>query len=208
MPLMSCPRRFLPHVALLLAAALWLVPAALTPAHAGPKKVYYFLLSEVKLAEGIPSEIGDLVRTQLISAITRHNRLIATLPDRAPDPKAQPKLFARFVKKRNIRPYRVNVEVTRYSHDVDAASGKSGGQELTVSLALRTFGETMPQRVMAFTGEGSATIKLEIGKTLHPRDSRFANKDAVRLAIDDALATSLKRLQAKASGKKKGRRKK
>ena len=194
-----------------LVLASWVMQAGHTPAHAKGKRSYYFLVSEVKLVEGIPNEIADLVRDRLTRAITRHERLIEALPADAPDPKADPKAFARYIKKRKIRPFRVNVEVTQYSHEV--ASSPRGGKHLVVSIALRTFGETMPKRVMAFSGEGSAKIKMDIGKTLRDRDSQVANKDAAELAIADALQVSLARLEARATGKgkrkgKKGRRSK
>lgn len=170
------------------------------------KRVYYFLVSEVKLTEGIPNEIATLVRERLERAITRHERLIDALPAGAPDPKVDEKGFARYIKQRKIKPFRINVEIIEYSHEVEEAP--RGGQQLVVSLALRTFGETIPQRVMAFSGEGSAKLKMEIGKTLRPRDTRVANKDAAEIAIEEALEVSLRRLEAPPKKKKKAKKKK
>ncbi|MCG8422198.1 MAG: hypothetical protein MJE77_30110, partial [Proteobacteria bacterium] len=184
-------------------AALWVLHAGLPHAEAKGKKTYYFVVSKVQLTEGIPGEIRELVVKQLTLAMARHDRLTTALPDGAPDPRTDPKGFVRYVKKRKIRPFRINVEVIQYSHELESASG--GGQQLIVSLALRMFGETMPVRVMAFSGEGSAKIKMGIGKTLRPRDTRIANKDAAELAINDALATSLQQLAANERSKKKTR---
>ena len=170
-------------------------------AEARSQPTYYFLVSEVKLAEGIPAEIAEIVRAELTQAITKHARLIEALPADAPDPAADPKAFTRYITKRKIRPFRVNVEVTQYNHKVTTSA--RGGQQLVVSVALRTFGETIPQRVMAFSGDGSATIKMDIGKELRPRDSRVANKDAVAQAIADALTMSLDRLDKAGTEKKR-----
>ncbi len=206
MSLHSRPRFPVALAVATLVLASWVLAAGPTPAHAKGKRSYYFLVAEVKLVDGIPNEIADLVRDRLTRAIAGHTRLIEALPADAPDPKAEPKAFARYIAKRKIRPFRINVEVTQHSHEVSAAP--RGGKQLVVSIALRTFGETMPKRVMVFSGEGSATIKMDIGKTLRARDSKVANKDAAELAIADALAISLKRLEARAKGKKgkKGRR--
>lgn len=176
-------------------------------AHAKGQKAYYFLVHEIKLAEDVPAEIQKLVRTRLTKAIKDHARLVEALPPDAPDPKADPKAFARYIKKNKIRPFRVNVEVTEYSHEVEEMPAGRRGQRLTVEIALRTFGETMPKRVMAFSGEGSATIKVEIGKKLRTRDSKYANREAVQLAVADALRISLKRLEEKPKKKKKKRKK-
>jgi hypothetical protein len=43
-------------------------------------------------------------------------------------------------------------------------------KRLVVRLGLRTFGETFPERVMGFAAEGSATIKVDVGKKLRPAD--------------------------------------
>ncbi len=178
-------------------------------ADAKGKQKYYFLVYKIELAEGIPAELTEQVRKQVIRSIAKHDKLIEALPADAPDPVAEPKLFARYIKKNKLEPYRVNVEVTDYSHEVDEMPAGRRGQRLTVSISLRTFGETMPVRKMAFGGEGSSTIKMDIGKKLRKRDSRAANHDAIELAVGDALAISLKRLEeAKKKAKKKRRRRK
>jgi hypothetical protein len=178
--------------------------------HAERKQTYYFLVYDIKLAEGLPGHVEDLVRKQVIKAIAAHERLIEALPADAPDPKASAKAFIRYKKQRKLRPYRVNVDVTDYSHEVEELSAPRRGQRLTVSISLRMFGETIPERVMGFTGEGSATIKMDIGKRLRDRDSKVANHDAIELAVNDALATSLVKLdtQDNKKSKKRSRRKK
>lgn len=182
----------------------WL--AASPAAHAQAKRAQYgFVIAKIQAADGVPADVAEAVRARLIAAVDGHERLIATLPADAPDPGAEPDAFAAYMKRRKITPYRVTVEITEYYKD--AADGPRG-QRLTASVGLRMFGETMPVRVMAFSASGSATIKLDVGKTVRPRDVEVANRDAIAQAVDDALAESIQRLdekQKKARGAKKKR---
>ena len=173
-------------------------------AQAGRERSYCFLLSKIQLAEGIPAEVAGVVSKQLDQAIAGHARLIAALPAGAPDPLAQPKAFARYAKRHKLAVYRVSVEVTRYSHEVEPAP-RGKGQRLGVSIDLHLFGEAIPKRAMAFSGDGSATVKLEIGKRLRARDSEYAQQEAATQAAAEALAMSIQRLEKKSgqAGKKK-----
>jgi hypothetical protein len=164
---------------------------------------YGFVIANLQSAEGVPDDVAAAVRARLIAAIDAHERLVATLPEGAPDPAAEPDKFAAYMKKRKITPYRVTVEITEYHKE---AGDGPRGQRLSASVALRMFGETMPVRVMAFSAAGGATVKLDVGKTVRPRDVEIANRDAIAQAVDDALAESVQRLdekQKKARGAKK-----
>jgi hypothetical protein len=170
-------------------------------------KTYYFLLWKVTLADGVPAGIAAQVETQARKAIEAHPQLVGVLPDDAPDPKANPKAFKRYITRHRIRPYRVNIEVTSYEQEVEPMPAPRRGNRITVSVALRTFGETMPMPSMAFAGEGSATIKMEVGKRIRDRDRQIANQESLELAVDKALATSIVRLEAKAKSQAKPKRK-
>lgn len=188
----------------------WLVAglAGAGTAHAQGKKrpAYCLLVTDIQAADGVPEALPELVRERLVAAIDEHQRLVATLPEGAPDPQAAPKAFTAYMKKRRLTPYRLNVEITGYHQEVETSP--RGGQRLSVHVALRTFGETMPVRVMAFSGEGSATIKLDVGKRLRERDAAYADREAVTQAVGDALAESIRRLDEKRQGKPRARKKK
>jgi hypothetical protein len=182
----------------LLAVLLWLIASPV--AHAQAKGAQYgFVIANIQSAEGVPEDVTAAVRARLISAIDAHERLVATLPEDAPDPAAEPDKFAAYMKRQKITPYRVTVEITDYQKETQDGPR---GQRLSASVALRMFGETMPVRVMAFSAAGGATVKLDVGKTVRPRDVEIANRDAIAQAVDDALAQSVQRLDEK---QKKGR---
>lgn len=190
-------------LALLVGATLTASPAA----HAQGKRAqqYGFLIASVQAADGVPEDAASAVRARLIAAVDAHERLVATLPADAPDPAADPSGFAAYMKRLKLTPYRVTVEITE--HVTEAEDGPRG-QRLAASVGLRMFGETMPERVMAFSAAGSATIKLDVGKTVRPRDIEVASRDAIAQAVDDALAQAVQRLdeKQKPAGKAKKKR--
>lgn len=199
-------RRNASRIALAAAALAMTVLIALSAAQAKNQRTYFFLLHEVKLVgTDLPPELVEQVRGQIVKSLAQHERLTSALPADAPDPKADPKGFEQYIKKNRIQPYRVNVEVTAYSRDSEAIDEPRKGTRLEVSVSLRTFGETMPKRVMAFSGDGSATIKVEVGKRVRDRDWEYANQQAIELAVAEALQMSIERLDAKLSPAKGGK---
>lgn len=187
----------------------WLAAGALGAGTAQAQRkrpAYCLLVTGIQAADGVPAGVSDLVRERLVAAIDAHERLVATLPAGAPDPAQAPRAFAAYMKKRRLTPYRINVEITGYHQEVEPSP--RGGQRLSVHVALRTFGETMPVRVMAFSGAGTATLKIDIGKRLRERDADFANREAVTQAVGDALAESVRRLDEERKGKRGSRKKK
>jgi hypothetical protein len=197
----------------LAASAALIALAALAwsrPAWAKSRETYVFLVSRVDLGKGVPRDLERHVLAQLGATIDQHEDLESKLAPGAPDPDAEPDKFKAYLKSRRKRAFRVNADVTHFSSEVEPASGdaRKGEQYLTVRVALRLFGETVPDRVMAFTGDGSATVKLEIGKTVRQSDREEATSAALDQAVRGAIAQSLSRLQEPTPPEKKKRRKK
>jgi hypothetical protein len=180
------------------------------PAGAKSRETYVFLISRVELAKDVPVEVEKLTAARLGAAIADHEDLEAALAERAPDPEAQPEKFKKYLKARRQRAFRVNVDVSQFSSELEPVRGGPRGQAarkdsqyLTVRVTLRLFGETVPDRTMAFTGDGSATVKLEIGKTVRPRDREEATAQALDQAVASAIAESLTKLKAPPPSTKK-----
>ena len=192
---------------MLIASLVAVASAALlvSGASAGKKAKNYLLqVTTIDLADGTPDDIELLLAKQLTTSIEAHDRLVATAGKDAPDPAVEPDKFKEYLKKNNLEAFTVNVQVLSYEHVLEKMPEPRTGQHLTVRIAVRMFGVTMPGNVMSFTGEGSATVKLELGKKLRKRDSEVANHDAIELAVENALADSIKKLdepKKKPSGK-------
>jgi hypothetical protein len=184
--------------------------AASRSAQAKPRETYVFLISRVDLGKDVPKEVEEQTALRVNAAIAAHDQLEAALASGAPDPDAQPKKFKSYLKARRQRAFKVNVEVSDYSMDVEQASAGRGktGQYLTVRVSLRIFGETVPDRVMAFTGDGSATVKLEVGKNVKPRDREEASASALDQAVAGAIEQSLRKLDQPPPSEKKKKRSK
>jgi hypothetical protein len=182
------------------------------PAWAKSPETYVFLISRVDLGKGVPREVERHVLARLGAAIDQHEDLESKLAAGAPDPDQEPDKFKSYLKSRRLRAFRVNTEVTHFSSQVEPVAGdgpaaRRGDQYLTVRVTLRLFGEKVPDRTMAFTGDGSATVKLEIGKTVRESDREEATSAALDQAAREAIAQSLSRLQAPPAQEKKKRRK-
>ena len=182
-------------IAVLAVLALVAVPGTAT---AKPKpKRYHIALIEVTASAGLPAASADaipLARAQVAKELTTHPQL-ATL-DGSPDPAVDGKKFkAWLVKKKIAGAYRMNVEITSYEEELEDKDATVNQEKRLVNrIGLRTFGETIPDRKMAFAADGSATIKVDVGKKLRPRDREFAIQSAVEGAVGDALTASLVKL--------------
>lgn len=193
---------------LVVAAALGAL-APMAPALAKPRETYVFLLSRVDLAKGLPADLEAPVTARVGAAIEARDGLTARVPEGAPDPDEAPKKFKDYLKARRHRAFKVNVEVTQFSAASEAGqAGSRPANYFTARVTVRLFGETVPDRTMAFTGEGSATVKIEVGKTVRQRD----RDEAIAAALDQAAASAidecLRKLEQpdEAKGKKKGKK--
>jgi hypothetical protein len=164
---------------------------------AKPKKKYFFELAEVKAADSLGQagkDLAPVTQAQVAKSIASHEQIVVTL-DGAPD-RANAKAFKAYLKKKKLAgAYRVNVELISFEEELeDKDESVNKEKRLVIRLSLRTFGETIPDRVMGFSGEGSSTVKLDVGKKLRPKDREYAINQAVELAMNDALASSMEKL--------------
>jgi hypothetical protein len=164
---------------------------------AKPKKKYFFELAEVKASDSLGQagkDLAPVTQAQVAKSIASHEQIVVTL-DGAPD-RANAKAFKAYLKKKKLAgAYRVNVELIAFEEELeDKDESLSKEKRLVIRLSLRTFGETIPDRVMGFSGEGSSTVKLDVGKKLRPKDREYAINQAVELAMNDALASSMEKL--------------
>lgn len=173
------------------------------PSEAKPRERKIFVLTKVELVEGAES-LEALLRTKLSKAVDSHDQLLSTIPEDAP-PVSEKKRFTKYMKKHSLEAFAVNVEVTKYEHSAVPNPHKPGNL-ISSAIKLRIFGETIPGRVMAFTGDGSASVQIEVGKKVRDQDSKYADEESMQLAVDEAITTSLKKLESRNPPKKSGKR--
>lgn len=192
---MATMRTRLSTVAAGLAVLCAALAAAPAPARARSKETYIFLVWKVGLENKTPKELSEMVATRLRAAIDAHKDIEPAVPQGAPDPDKEPEKFKAYLKARKMRAFRMNVQVTEYSQAIEPVPGKAGTQYLSVRVTLRLFAESFPQRGMALTGDGSATVKLEIGKTVRDADKKEANSAALDEAVGKAIEQVLVKLR-------------
>ena len=174
---------------------------------------HVFVLTRLDVPEGAPAELESLARKQFLKNIESHSQLLSALPAGAPPVDAKDKglygnkPFRMFTKKHALHAYKVVLQVTEFKQETKPNVNKPGNI-ISCSVKLRMFGETMPDRVMAFTGDGSAHVALEVGKKVRDKDREFSTHDALALSIADAVSMSLKKLNTKPVNKNKNKNKK
>ncbi len=183
----------------MLLRSLAILVALTATATAQPKKKYHFELAAVNVKPEVKADVAKSaaprVEEQVKKAFETHPQLISKL-EGAPDWKTAGDAYRKYLAKKGIASaFHVTVDVTDAVEEVQPTD-KPNTQRLVVRVSIHMLGETMPGRTMGFTGDGSATIKQEIGKKLSERDRKFTWDDAAKAAVDDAMVTVFKQLAA------------
>ncbi len=173
--------------------------AAAHSADAAPKKKYHFQVTAVTARAEVPPDVAATaqprIKAQVDKAFASHPQIVATL-DGAPDPLTAADAYRKWIERKGLSgSFGVTVEVTDASQTLEAMPDKPSSQRLTIHIGLHTLGETIPGRTMGFTGDGQATVKIEIGKTLRDKDRDYGWDQAAELAVADAIKTSIEQLE-------------
>ena len=176
-----------------------------------PRRV--FVLDRLDLPKGAPDELESLVKKSFLKTVDASPDLLSALPEGAPPVDVKDKglhgnkPFRKFMKAQKLTAYKVVVQVTEFDQPITPNENKPGNI-ISCSVKLRIFGETIPDRVMAFTGDGSSRVAVEVGKKIRDRDMQYATGEALDLAVAEGIKMSLKKLNTKAPPPKKKRKRK
>ena len=178
------------------ALILAVLAAFVTSAQAAPKKKYYFELAAVTPKPEVKEDVAKTATPRVEAAIRKafdaHPQLVKL--EGQPDWRTQADPYKKFLTKKGVaNGYLVTVEVTDASEELQPMD-KPNSQRLVVRVALHVLGENIPARTMGFTGDGQATIKVEIGKKVRDKDREYAWDQAAEAAVADAMTTVFKQL--------------
>jgi hypothetical protein len=176
--------------------ALALLTGGTTAAEAGPKK-FHFELAAVTPKSNVKADVAKAavprVEGQVRKAFESHPQLVAKL-EGAPE-KDKADAYRKYLVQKGLSgAYLVTVEITEASEELEPMD-KPNSQRFSVGISVHVLGENIPGRTIAFTGDGRAKIKQEIGKTLRPRDREYTWDQAAEIAIADAMKTVFKQLE-------------
>ena len=182
------------HLCLLALLALGATTASAAPA----KKKFHFELTTVTPKAEVKPDVAKSavprVEAQVKKAFETDPQLVATL-EGAPD-KSNGDAYRKFLVKKGLSgSFLVTVEITEATEEVQPMEGKPHTQRLVVHVALHMLGEIIPDRTMGFTGDGQATIKLEVGSKIRDKDREYSWDQAAEAAVADAMKTVFKQLQ-------------
>jgi lipoprotein-anchoring transpeptidase ErfK/SrfK len=176
--------------------ALALVALAVPRADAAPKK-YHFELTKVLAKDNVKPDVAKIaqerIEAQIKKAFETNPQLVATL-DGAPDPKANAEAYRRYLARKGVAgAYLVTVEITDASEELVPIEDKHS-QRIVAKIGIHVLGETIPGRTMGFTGDGGATVKVEVGMKVRDKDRDYAWDGAAETAVADALKTCFAQL--------------
>ena len=183
-------------LALLTLVTLGLVTQA---AEAAPKlKKHHLVLADVTAKPDVKADEAQAAVPRIEAVVKKtfetHPQLVAKL-EGAPDPIAKADAYRKFLTKKGIASaFLVTVEVTEATIEIEPMESKPNTQRIVVRVGVHLLGETIPGRTMGFTGDGQATIKVEVGKKIRDRDKEYTWDQAADAAVADAMKTVFKQL--------------
>jgi len=180
--------------------SLLLLVMMVAVASAAPsKKKYHFELTKVLAKDNVKADVVKIaqprIEAEIKKAFESHPQLVANL-EGAPDPATDNgQAYRKFLERKGISgSYLVTVEITDASEELVPLEDKKS-QRIVVKVGIHVLGETIPGRTMGFTGDGSATVKLEVGMKVRDKDRDYAWDGAADSAIADALKTCFTQLE-------------
>jgi hypothetical protein len=193
-------RNIMPPMTRLLALVALVLTTTASAAPAAPKKLkkYHFELAAVTAKPEVKADVAKESTPRVESSVKKtfatHPQVVAKV-EGAPDPIKQEHAYRKFLTRKGIASaFLVTVEITEASIEVVPMENKPNSQRVVVRVGVHLLGETIPGRTMGFTGDGQATIKLEVGKKVRDRDREYSWELAAEAAVADAMTTVFKQL--------------
>ncbi len=179
-------------------ALIGLLALCATSAAAPAKKKFHFELTAVTPKAEVKEDVAKMatprVEGRVRKAFESDPQLVATL-DGAPD-RANGDAYRKYLVRKGLSgSFLVTVEITEASEEAKPMEDKPNSQRLAVHVALHMLGEVIPDRTMGFTGDGQATVKIELGAKIRDKDREYAWDQAADAAVADAMKTVFKQLQ-------------
>jgi hypothetical protein len=181
-----------------LLASIALLGVGAPVASAAPAKKYHFELAAVTAKDEVKADVAKeaqpRIEAQVKKQFANHPQLVGDIGD-APNPDSKPDAYRKHLKSKGATAaYLVTVEITEASIEIVPEERKPGTQRISVHVGVHFLGENVPGRTMGFTGDGSATIKQEVGMKVRDKDREYTWDQAAEVAVDDAMKTVFKQL--------------
>ena len=104
-----------------------------------------------------------------------------------------PQELAKFLKKKGLKGYEINLKLTKLVQVTRPAKPGERHKTLSVTVGANIFGTSFPQKSFAIGGDGESTVEIPV-RNETPKDIEAAKNDALRDAIQQAVAKTLQTL--------------
>jgi hypothetical protein len=171
-----------------LAGVFLLCVAVGLPAQAAKKKPRYFVIFRETLeSPGLTTGLKDKVKPLLIEALRTYPEFVLELPD-APQ---NPEELEKYLKKNGLKGYELNLRLTKLTQSVAPPKPGEPFKTLSVTIGATIFGTSFPQKSFAIGGDGESTVAIPV-RNETPKDVEAAKNDALKDAIQQAIAKALR----------------
>jgi hypothetical protein len=177
------------RIAVVTLAGFALCLAAAAPAQAKPKAKYFMVFRETLETGGLKTGLKDRVKPLMLEELRKYPEFVLDLPDAPTDAEA----LAKYLKKKGLTGYEINLRLTKLTTSVRPPAPGEKHKTLSVTVAATVFGTSFPQKSFAVGGEGESTVEIPI-RVENPRDLEAAKGDALKDAIQQAVAKTLRTL--------------
>mgnify|MGYP001591868053 CR=1 FL=1 len=160
---------------LALALALCLGP---TEAPAKSPERFYIVLAKSEAAGAVPSTLLSATDAALATVLKKNARFMTKLSN-APDPATDPEAFKKHLAKERLGAFALRAKIERFHRAQEPAKNGKSGHVLRLGVELTLLGESIPDQTLAMSGQVHATIDLEIGKKVRPRDEAAATQEVL-----------------------------
>ena len=152
---------------------------------------YYVALRQTLEAPGLNSGLKDRVRPLVIGEFRQRPAFVLELPDAPQDPAE----FAKYLKKRGLKAYEINVRLTKLTQTVRQVRPNAPHRTIRVTVGASLFGTSLPAKSFAVGGEGESTVEVTVRDEI-PKMIEQARIEALRDAIHEAVARTVTTLES------------
>jgi hypothetical protein len=175
---------------------LWVMAAsaALAPAAtATPRTKYIVIMKAVQEAKGLKTGILDEARLAVLHEVDKHHEL--TL-ERPPDLPTDPDALSAALRARHLQAIEVVLTIVAATRDLKPPAPGKRFRTLTRGIRLSITGSTIPEWLVALTGDGEAEIGAEVGPTDDlDKEGKAVLIDCAKTAIDQAMEEMVSKLR-------------
>lgn len=187
-----------------------LVPLCLAATPASSDRARFFVVVRgVEEASGVRSDLLEDARKLFSDELARHPELTLTPPPELnADPAGDKETYKEALRAHKLRAIELTLRILDVTKSTEAPPAGKALRVLKRGIRLSVIGDTLPDKIMAIGGDGSAAIAAEIRKTDNEEvEGHKLLAEAAKIAITQAVDMTVTKLKLPPPAESKRRKK-